>query len=81
MQAREGTQSDKERDKGREYKKVQRQGIKGSKAGKERHKGRPGKARREEKNNKGRQGKAQRQARNHPKVGKKDKKAHRQGKV
>ena len=26
MQAREGTQSDKERDKGREYKKVQRQG-------------------------------------------------------
>jgi hypothetical protein len=57
---------------------VQRQGIKGSKAGKERHKGRPGKAHiREEKNNKGRQGKAQRQARNHPKVAKKDKKAHR----
>ena len=48
MQAREGTQSDKERDKGREYKKVQRQGIKSSKAGKERHKGRPGKAHREE---------------------------------
>ena len=41
---------------------VQRQGIKGSKAGKERHKGRPGKAHREKKTkagkerHKGRQG-------------------------